>query len=516
MLRGFWIALIVSVTLVACGRAPSPGPALPALPTGATAQVERSTLPSGKITHIVFVIQENRTLDNIFGGPKPFPGADAASSGKTIDGKTIALAKIDLGTLTGTQDPDNFHKPWLWACNPPAGQPPFKVGEASPCKMDGFNVAASPHPNYTPTASTNTIYSYVDYPQTEPYWNIARQFTLGDHFFMGHNSESYTAHQFLFSAQSDNVASAPDYHKDSGYCGALYLGCAYTPWGCDSPAGTTTSLLDAQGILKPDGPFPCFKYPALANRVDEAGLKWRLYAHSLCANINGLDANASISMTSLWPKSRGWMSRCHFRTPFEAFLPTRIDTTNFRTPETTFLTDVGDSHGLADLTWVLPGLVTSDHPGVPAGYCGPWWVANVVNAIGLNKKYWASTVIFILWDDWGGYYDHMRPYVVRDQQGPGFRVPLLVVSPYAKHGYVAHTDIEFATLLKFTEETLGLKSLGATDASPYLHDLDDFFQTQAQPFTKIKVPARISFPCSVLPKSKPNSTSRWLRMDDGD
>jgi phospholipase C len=382
--------------------------------------------------------------------------------------------------------------------------------------MDGFNVAASPHPDYTPTASTNTIYSYVDYPQTEPYWNIARQFTLGDHFFMGHNSESYTAHQFLFSAQSDNVASAPDYHKDSGYCGALYLGCAYTPWGCDSPGGTTTSLLDPQGMVKPDGPFPCFKYPSLANRVDEARLKWRLYAHSLCANINGLDANSSISMTSLWPKSREWMSRCHFRTPFEAFLPTRIDTTNFRTPETTFLTDVGDSHGLADVTWVLPGLVTSDHPGVPAGYCGPWWVANVVNAIGLNKKYWASTVIFILWDDWGGYYDHMRPYVVRDQQGPGFRVPLLVVSPYAKRGHVAHTDIEFATLLKFTEETLGLKSLDATDDSPYLHDLDDFFQTQAQPFTKIKVPARISFPCSILPKSKPTSTSRWIRMDDGD
>jgi phospholipase C len=200
MLRGSWIALIVSVTLVACGRAPSAGPALPGLPTGAMAQAERSTLPWRKITHIVFVIQENRTLDNIFGGPKPFPGADAASSGKTIDGKTIALTKIDLGKLTGTQDPDNFHRPWLWACNPPAGQPPFKVGEVSPCKMDGFNVAASPHPNYTPTASTDTIYSYVDYPQTEPYWNIARQFTLGDHFFMGHNSESYTAHQYLFSA----------------------------------------------------------------------------------------------------------------------------------------------------------------------------------------------------------------------------------------------------------------------------------------------------------------------------
>ncbi len=516
MLRGSWIALTASVALAACARAPSTGPALPALPAGTLVNTG-TTLPAGKITHIVFVIQENRTFDNIFGGPNPFPGADTASSGRTSDGKKIVLNKVDLGTLRGTEDPNNYHKEWLWACHPPPGQPPFKVGERSPCRMDGFNVAASPHPDYTPPASVLSIYSYVDYPQTKPYWDIAQQFTLGDHFFMGHNSESYTAHQYLFSAQSDSVVDSPDFHKDKSYCGTIYLGCALTPWGCYSPDETTTFLLDAQGMENPGGPFPCFKYKALANRVDEAGLKWRLYAHSLCSNINALGANSSISESSLWPKSRAWMSLCHFRTPLEAFLPTRIDTPNFRTPESTFLTDVGDAHGLADVTWVLPGLVTSDHPGVPEGYCGPWWVANVVNAIGLNKKYWSSTVIFILWDDWGGYYDHVPPYVVRDQEGPGFRVPLLVVSPYAKHGYVAHTDIEFATLLKFTEETFGLKSLGATDDSPYLHDLDDFFQSKAQPFTKIKVPPGIAFPCSILPdKVKPNSSSRWLRMVDDD
>ncbi len=511
MRRGFWIALITPVVLAACGRPPSAAPVIPATPANTIGH--RSTIPVGKITHIVFVIQENRTLDNIFGGPKPFPGADTVSKGETSDGKTIELNKIDLGTLKGTEDPNNYHREWLWACNAPSG-PPFKVGEPSPCKMNGFNIAASPHPDYTPPASADAIYSYVDYAQTEPYWNIASEFTLGDHFFMGHNSESYTAHQYLFSAQSDHVVDSPDYHKDQAtYCGILYLGCALTPWGCYSPNGTTTFLLNDEGMENPGGPFPCFNYKALADRVDEAGLKWRLYAHSLCANINALDANASISETSLWPKSRDWMSRCHFRTPLEAFLPTRIDTANFRMPETTFLTDVGDSHGLADVTWVLPGLVTSDHPGVPEGYCGPWWVANVVNAIGLNKKYWSSTVIFILWDDWGGFYDHVPPYVVRDQEGPGFRVPLLVVSPYAKRGYVSHTDVEFATLLKFTEETLGLKSLGATDDSPYLHNLDDFFQKDAQPFTKIKVPFRISFPCSILPgKAKTATSSRWMRM----
>jgi phospholipase C len=513
MLRGLWVAALVSVALVACARGPS---AEPAVPAGAMGLVEGAAVPPGKIKHIVFVIQENRTLDNIFGGPSPFPGADAAKSGKTIDGKTIALRKIDLGTLTGTQDPNNYHEQWLWACNPSSG-PPFPVGTPPPCQMNGFNVAASPHPNYAPPASTSTIYSYVDYSQTEPYWSIAREFTLGDHFFMGHNSESYTAHQFLFSAQSNRVSSSPNFNKPPSYCGTLYLGCAYTPWGCDSPPGTTTFVLDDKGVQKPGGPFPCFNYPALANRVDEASLSWRLYAHSLCANINGLDVNTSIRKTEVWPKSTQWMSGCHDHTLREAFFPTKIDKANFRTPETAFLTDVGGSQGLANVTWILPGLVTSDHPGVPAGFCGPWWVAKVVNAIGLSQKYWDSTVIFILWDDWGGYYDHMRPYVVRDQQGPGFRVPLLVVSPYAKPGHIAHTDIEFASLLKFTEETFGLKNLGATDTSPYLNDLDDFFQSTAQPFTKIKVPLRISVPCTLLPKkANPHSTSRWLRMDGDD
>jgi phospholipase C len=508
MLRPLCLALIVSVSLVACTREPSP---TPMLPTGAAPQIERPAVPAGKIKHIVFVIQENRTLDNIFGGPNAFPGADAAKSGKTSDGTTIALHKIDLGTLTGTEDPNNYHREWLWACNPPSG-PPFKVGQPSPCQMDGFNIAASPHPDYTPPASTSAIYSYVDYAQTEPYWNIAREFTLGDHFFMGHNSESYTAHQYLFSAQSNSVVDPPDYHKPPDYCGTLYLGCAYTPWGCDSPSGTTTFYLDADGIQKPGGPFPCFDYPALANRVDEAGLSWRLYAHSLCSSINALDVNTSIRDTTAWPKSTDWMSKCHDHTLREAFFPTEIDKPNFRTPETALLSDVKGRQGLADVTWVLPGLVTSDHPGVPAGFCGPWWVARVVNAVGMSK-YWDSTVVFILWDDWGGYYDHVRPYVVRDQEGPGFRVPLLVVSPYAKHAYVAHTDVEFATLLKFTEETFGLKNLGATDTSPYLNNLNDFFQSTAQPFKRIKVPLRISIPCSILPKkANPNSSSRWLRM----
>jgi phospholipase C len=313
------------------------------------------------------------------------------------------------------------------------------------------------------------IYSYVDYSETKPYWAIAKTYAVGDHFFMAHNSESYTAHQYLFSAQSNNTVDAPVYpHTELPFV---------TPWGCDSPTGTTTFLMNpqtGQETSGPTGPFPCFgsganKYLSMADLVNEAKLTWRMYSFTRSVNINGLDVNQSIrNDPSYWNNPQ-----------------------NFRSPQTTILKDI-DKIGLANVTWVLPGPLSSDHPGTPSFY-GPSWVANVVNAIG-KSQYWNSTAIFILWDDWGGFYDHVPPYVVRDQAGPGFRVPLLVVSPYAKRGAVVSTPAEFGTLLKFTEETLGLGSLGQDDASPYLNNLDGFFDfTVAQPFKPIPTDKSAAF-----------------------
>ncbi|HTU80552.1 MAG TPA: alkaline phosphatase family protein, partial [Candidatus Acidoferrales bacterium] len=232
--------------------------------------------------------------------------------------------------------------------------------------------------------------------------------------------------------------------------------------------------------------------------------------------IVGLDVNASIRYGSVWP-SKPVMKSCH--TNESVFHPTPVDTPHFRVPSDTFLSDEsGGKLPLAAVTWILPGPLSSDHPGVPLGKCGPSWVASVIDAIGASKD-WNDTVIFVIWDDWGGFYDHVAPYVVRDQAGPGFRVPLLVVSPYVRRGAVVHTDVEFATLLKFTETTFDLGSLGATDASPYLNNLDAFFNFSQSPapFTKIPVPPSIL--CSgktPLPSRAAAMHSRWLRILDDD
>src|SRR5579862_7146111 len=145
--------------------------------------------------------------------------------------------------------------------------------------------------------------------------------------------------------------------------------------------------------------------------------------------------------------------------------------------KTQVLTDI--THGkLANVTWVIPTGLSSDHAAFNDG-SGPSWVAQVVNAIG-NSPFWADTAIFITWDDWGGWYDHVPPpKVLKDcsEWGCGyvygFRVPLIVVSPYAKAAYISHAQHDFGSILRYIEEDFNLGSLGYADA--YADNLSDCF-----------------------------------------
>ncbi len=158
--------------------------------------------------------------------------------------------------------------------------------------------------------------------------------------------------------------------------------------------------------------------------------------------------------------------------------------------QTQILTDITNNQ-LQDVSWVIPSGQASDHAGSTVGTLGPSWVASIVNAIG-NSSYWANTAIFITWDDWGGWYDHVPPKQVLvgtncAQWGCGyvygFRVPLIVVSPYAKAQYISTTphNHDFGSILKFIETTFGLPSLGYADAAADdFSDCFDFNQTPLQ------------------------------------
>ena len=141
---------------------------------------------------------------------------------------------------------------------------------------------------------------------------------------------------------------------------------------------------------------------------------------------------------------------------------------------------------LANFTWITPICTNSDHVDCGGGY-GPSWVASLVNAIG-KSKFWNSTVVFVQWDDWGGLYDHVPP-PFKDYDGLGFRVPLLVISPYAKHGHVSHVQYETAGVLRFAEDLFGLGRLAAADrrATSPAADCFDFSQ-KPRAFVPIKAP----------------------------
>lgn len=126
------------------------------------------------------------------------------------------------------------------------------------------------------------------------------------------------------------------------------------------------------------------------------------------------------------------------------------------------------------------------------GGTGPSWVASPVNAIG-ESPFWNSTAIFVMWDDWGGLYDHVPP-VYEDYDGTGFRVPLLVISPYAKKDHISHVQYETGSILHFVEDQFGLARLAASDARSNSPAADCFdFTRQPHKFVPIKAPQGSDF-----------------------
>ncbi len=152
-------------------------------------------------------------------------------------------------------------------------------------------------------------------------------------------------------------------------------------------------------------------------------------------------------------------------------------TNNVVLQPTQVLTDIANGQ-LPAVSWVIPDGKASDHPLGNDG-SGPSWVASVVNAIG-NSQYWSHTAIFITWDDWGGWYDHVAPTVINSYEY-GFRVPLIVVSPYAKPGYVSHVTHDFGSILRYIEANFGLASLGYADALALADNFSDCFDYKQTP-----------------------------------
>jgi phospholipase C len=402
---GVCVGAVAVLILAACAGRPSVAPAssgMLALLPGALGSREagpprahrNATTP---IQHVVFIVQENRTPDNLFQG---YPGADTVASGLNSKGQTIALQPIAMSKEP--YDLDNAATGFF---------PAYDHG-----KMDGFDHVAifGAHSGYP-----NPQYAYVPRSESEPYFDIASQYVLGDRMFASQLDASFTSHQYVVAGYASHAVNYPQ-----------------GPWHCGGGPQNKIATLTQQRGYGPTIPA-CMDNPTLGDELDGAGLSWRYYAGAL--NTTG----------GLWS---GYGAIRHIR-----FGP---DWKNVKSPPGRFLVDIKNGT-LSNVTWITPTWHNSDHASTQSA-TGPHWVTSLVNAIG-RSKFWNTTAIFVMWDDWGGWYDHVKPPLV-DYDGLGIRVPLLIISPYAKQGYVTHIQYEHGSILRFIEDNWGLKQLSASDA----------------------------------------------------
>ena len=404
------------------------------IPARGQSRDNTSTLPAGitQIQHIVFLIKENRSFDTYFG---TFAGAHGATTGLLSNGQRIALGH------TPDQMPRDI-----------GGHGYFDaIAAINNGKMNGFDLVR--HGNISGDLLSYTQMTESDIPN---YFAYAKNFTLGDNMFSSLEGPSFPNHLYTVAAQSGGAIDNPT----AGVTGA-------DSWGCDSPAGASTRVLNLTTSVVTTS-YPCFDFQTLADSLQTAGITWKYYAPPqgepgyVWSVLDGIN---HIRNGTLW-------------------------TTNV-VSDTEFVTDA-QSGNLPAVSWLISG-PTSEHP--PDGTCyGENWTVDQLNAV-MQGPDWDSTVVFITWDDFGGFYDHVAPPVV-DALGLGPRVPLLIISPYSKSGYVTHTQYEYSSILKFIEERFGLPPLTARDTNA--HDTTDSFNFSQTPLAPLVLQTRT---CPLIPSN---------------
>lgn len=307
-------------------------------------------------------------------------------------------------------------------------------------RMDDFDL-----PQQLPCSINGDYLCYSQaYQQDLPnYWTYAQNFVLGDEMFSSEPGPTYPQHIYAVAASSGGVIAETTASNGEDP-------------GCDSPPGTTVNVLSLTGNITEQ--YPCFDMQTLGDSLDAADIPWRYYG----------------AIESVW---NGYLSINHIRHS--------SDWTNDVLPGLQFQTDVGNSQ-LPAVSWLVPSDVyQSEHPD--QSICDDEnWTVEQINAV-MNSPYWANAAIFVTWDDPDGIYDHLPP-PIEDEYGLGPRVPLLIISPYAKAGYISHTVYEPSSILKFIEERYNLPYLTNRDANA--NDMLDSFDFNQAPLPPLLLQTR--------------------------
>ncbi len=351
-------------------------------------------------------------------------------------------------------------------------------------KLDGSDKnTTNPFPDCKVPA--NPQFKFVDNSQgqVQPYFDMATQYGWANRMFQTNQGPSFIAHQFIISGTSAPTTNSPLFAEGNPKLTDLA--------GCIGPSDQTVDLIDEDGDEETNKPiYPCFEHPTLTDVLNDAKVSWKYYAPMAGSMWNAPNAIQHICV----PKMIDGKMTC-----------TGPDwVKNVVIGQRRVLQDI-EGCNLSSVVWIMPSGAQSDHPKSNDG-SGPAWVTSIVNALGKTKcangeEYWKDTAIFLTWDDWGGWYDHVAPFRIGQPNGwgkgyvYGFRVPLIVLSAYTPAGYVDNSVQDFGTILKFIEVNFGApgKPLGPIPPGTYAdsyaeNNLRNFFTlTSPRPFEPIHV-----------------------------
>ena len=369
------------------------------------------------IEHVVFIIKENRSFDNYFAR---YPGVDGATHGMTSDGR-----RVKLTVAPDIEDPDLGHT--------------FGDGirAINGGHMDGFDLVR--------WGEDLRGYSSFTREGMPNYWAYADEFVIGDRMFSSMYGPTFPEHLYTVGAQAgDIVANKRKRETDQpgGYCADR------TEYAPRFRQDLTKAEKDKIMELEEDSSveqikkywetvWPCLNFEVLPDQLIENDISWRYYAD------DGSWMNALAAIKHIY-NSKYWGPNV--------------------VPDEKFLGDI-ENERLRKVNWVVPPPGFNEHPGGPSVCMGENWTVRHINAL-MESKYWPNLAIVLLWDDFGGFYDHVPPPHY-DIMGLGPRVPYLMISPWAKEGYVDSTTYEFSSVLKFIETIHGLDCMTKRDCQAH-------------------------------------------------
>ncbi len=437
-----------------------------------------------EFAHVVVIVQENRTPDNLFQGlcTAPFGSGSSCSTTPNASQYDIQTTNwLDKHSPGGTIQPTSVplanpydlvhaHSAFVAMCDPHATPPR--------CMMDGAgDVECGP----AAKCPQKPQFKFVDNSTgiLNPYLTLATRYGWANYMFQTNQGPSFPAHQFLFGGTSapsaaDDAAGIFASENMSG----TGIGGTATIAGCIAEATTTVQLIKPGGD-ESQRTYPCFEHMTMPDVLP--AVSWRYYAPSA---------------GSIWTAPNAIQHICQSSGPGgECLGQDWVAHVDLKPADV--LKDIGNC-SLRSVSWVIPTGQNSDHAAANDGG-GPSWVASIVNAIGNstgcdnNTGYWNNTAIFITWDDWGGWYDHEPPPFQTGNQEDyqyGFRVPLIVVSAYTPQAYINNTSHDFGSILRFIQHNFGVEegALNFADARAKT-DLTGFFDLTQPPRPFQQIPA---------------------------